>query len=293
VPPSTTSTTTPGPSTTAPIVGRVEGEIWIDLDRNGVHDPGEAPLPGVTVVLEATSSPAPRTSASLQPPSVLRAAGAAAPSAAANQVTAADGTYAFESVAPGSYQVRADLAVTGIQPWWDTDGSSDWQIAITVPVGTARADLAAVGNGLLQGTVTQDGSVAVVANAPVVCTWSGLDGILGTGDDARFEVTADAGGAFRLDGAPFGAYRCVGRDPVSGRTSAPTSGEVGSGTPTVLDVPIAQPQPPTDGELPRTGSSPVGKLVVAAWLLAGGTFCLLAGRLRSCSLPPGGACRSR
>ncbi len=33
-------------------VGSISGEVWVDSNRNGVRDPGEAVLSGVTVVLE-------------------------------------------------------------------------------------------------------------------------------------------------------------------------------------------------------------------------------------------------
>ena len=32
--------------------GSISGEVWVDSNRNGVRDPGEAALSGVTVVLE-------------------------------------------------------------------------------------------------------------------------------------------------------------------------------------------------------------------------------------------------
>ena len=120
--PTSTSTTDPettDPETTdpevpesAPVVpsaptgeGAVHGIVWFDRNGNGRFDPREWLLPGVTVQLTPTSGAA----------SV--GAGVLAGSFGATAVTAADGSYAFEHLAPGTYhyEVRSPdcLPATG------------------------------------------------------------------------------------------------------------------------------------------------------------------------------------
>ncbi|MDY7103876.1 MAG: LPXTG cell wall anchor domain-containing protein [Actinomycetota bacterium] len=268
------TTTTTTPATTSPL-GRVEGVIWVDLDRDGVRDPGEAPLPGVVVELvEVVSPPARLTTAGFTAVGSTKgaakavtysgwASSASAPARGAQVgvrsgtiVTDAQGRYTFESVVPGDYAVTARLSASGITPWWDSDGAGDWRVGVVVPVGTATADLAAVGSGSLAGQVYFSSTNGGVTAARVDCTWAGLDGVLGTADDAVFNITAGLDGSFTLDGAPAGDYRCAGVDPATGRASTAVSGTVGVGGITTVRMPV-----PTPGQLvgrsslPRTGTS--------------------------------------
>ena len=130
--------------------------------------------------------------------------------------TGAGGSYNFTNVVPGDYVVTAHLAGAGIARWWDTDGSGDWLVAVTVPIGTAYADVAAVGSAQITGTVHRVGTGSLVPGAPVSCTWAGLDGMAGTPDDAVFSVAASSDAVFMLDGVPYGTYRCEAFDPESG-----------------------------------------------------------------------------
>ena len=83
--PTLTGTPTRTPTST-PIPGRVYGRVWQDVNANGLIDGGEPGLAGVNVRLYAAASPEPN------PP--LR-----------TEVTAADGSFSFESLAPGWYIV--------------------------------------------------------------------------------------------------------------------------------------------------------------------------------------------
>jgi uncharacterized repeat protein (TIGR01451 family) len=64
----------------------VAGVVWLDDDGGGTLDPGEAPIPGVTVLLFA----------------------AATGDVAGSAVTGEDGAYRFAAVAPGGYVVVVD-----------------------------------------------------------------------------------------------------------------------------------------------------------------------------------------
>jgi hypothetical protein len=99
-----------------------------------------------------------------------------------------------------------------------TDGESDSDAATA-----QRADGEDAGSATspdtaddLQGAI--QGSNGVIADAVIVCTWDGVDGILGTEDDVRFTDTVDAEGAYAIEGLPYGSYACVATDPASGDT---------------------------------------------------------------------------
>jgi hypothetical protein len=159
-----------------------------------------------------------------------------------------------------------------------------------VPVGTARADLAAVGAGGVAGRVYVEASNEGVAAAPVTCRWSGLDGILGTADDGTFGATASADGTFALIGVPYGTYECAAADPRGGTTTPAVRGEVASATAMPLALPVPSPitvaatTSTTPGALapmaflPRTGGGggavPLARVLVAVgactWALAAG-----------------------
>lgn len=64
----------------------ISGHVYVDINNNGVFDSGEAPIAGVTMrLLAADGTPTGVTT-----------------------VTAADGTYSFEGLAPGTYGVAED-----------------------------------------------------------------------------------------------------------------------------------------------------------------------------------------
>ena len=82
-----------------PAAGAIGGTLWDDANEDGVLDPGEKPLAGVGVSLLGDSTPA-------------------------SMVTGADGSYAFEDLAGGTYTVTvdADALAGGSTPTFDVDG---------------------------------------------------------------------------------------------------------------------------------------------------------------------------
>lgn len=237
--------------------------MWIDVDKDGVHDAGEATMGGVPVELVPTAGPPGKVQRSAARVSIEPSAGTTG-----QVVTGPDGTYAFEAVLPGAYTVLARLSGAGISPWWDSDGTGDWTVSVTVPVGTATADLAAVGAGAVNGQVYFASTQQGVAAAQVRCAWSGVDGVLGTADDGVFTVDAGVDGAFTLANAPYGTYSCAGVDPVTGAPSAPVRAYVEQPDPAPIRMPIGAPGPHTVPVqvLPRAGAG-TSTLFKVAWSL--------------------------
>lgn len=125
----------PAPPPTAPL-GTVIGVVFVDGNRNGVADPGEGTLPGVTVQL-------------------LDAAG----TVVATATSGPDGAFRFDGIAPGSHTVRQ------LQP--DRYGSTTANdVPVTVVAGTEAQ--APFGEVLLTLPRTGRGSRPVALAATVL-----------------------------------------------------------------------------------------------------------------------------
>jgi CshA-type fibril repeat protein len=205
----------------------LNGIVWLDLNHNGLQDPGEPVLAGILV-----------TAGSTQP---ARFGAASANSYSVR--TDADGRYSFD-VVPGTYEVKAFLnssyLFTSSSKDTDTkqvETTSTW-VATLAAVGdrTVNTNFAAAGNGAIDGAVVFT-SGATVPKATVSCVWSGFDGVLGTADDVLITATADANGKFSLSGIPGGQFQCDGNDPKSGKPATRTVVNVkGTSNPNVAPV---------------------------------------------------------
>src|SRR6266436_2726212 len=93
-----------------PSSGEIHGTIWYDANGNGVRDPGEPARPGVTVYLDL------KQDGRLDPgdPSTL---------------SAADGSYAFTGLDPGTYVVAEMLP----NSWQQTSPGSPPARTVTIP----------------------------------------------------------------------------------------------------------------------------------------------------------------
>ncbi len=113
--------------------------VWLDTNKNGVQDTGEPGVPGVTVALYTVTS-----------------GGAISTTPAAVQLTKPNGTYLFDNLADGNYQVVFSNIPSGHIPTAahqggdaskDSDGPT---IAVTLSNDNLTLDL-----GLVKTTVTQ------------------------------------------------------------------------------------------------------------------------------------------
>jgi uncharacterized repeat protein (TIGR01451 family) len=276
-------------------LGNITGTIWTDDDADGVIDPGETGIGGVTVELIDPG-----------PDGIL---GSADDVVIGTTVTNPDGTYDFIDVPAGDYVVVVDPATVpfGLQPTFDPDGVVDGLTPVTVVAGETTEDvdfgyvggfnlvLAKVANGDPQPggnldyvvTVTNEGPAAafgpitvtdqvpaaltitgVAATAGWTCTTTGqtvecvLDGDLAAGDSAA--ITIDT----TVSGEPG--------DEITNTAVAAVSGPVGE-----LDVTDnVDSATVTIGQLPRTGAEIARIAFIGLLLLAAGVLLLAAARRR-------------
>ncbi|MGI9614013.1 MAG: SdrD B-like domain-containing protein, partial [Acidimicrobiales bacterium] len=204
-------------SVTIEVVPTTLGDfVWLDLNADGVQDPGEQGIPGVVLDLTWLD---PATGAS-QSTSVT---------------TAADGSYGVPTSA--NIPSFTDITVTvdpasanllGLTPSFDRDGTFDGSAtdqvtpADTVLPDGSFADLAfdfgytPDGAQSLGDTIwwdqdnsadsTNGGGEIPLENIGVTATWAGWDDTFGTADDVDFTRTTGALGDYLFNDIPPGLY---------------------------------------------------------------------------------------
>jgi hypothetical protein len=234
VAPATTAppATTVAPGTTAPastvpvqnssVGGAITGTVWFDLDEDDQKDATEPWIPGITVSLTGSNVP--------------------------SVVTDTAGSFRFLGLVPGTYVVKASLPSNqSILPSWDSQGSADWQVTVSVVnAQTAVAQFAGVGSTNVQGSVE-----TAQAQSVVRAQWAGVDNSSGTTDDVVFESKVKNDETFSYKNIPTGNYR-VRAFSVSGREIAAASVRVSSAGATFKSSAITFVAKPV--ELPQTGS---------------------------------------
>jgi hypothetical protein len=186
----------------------------------------------------------------------------------ATTTTAADGSYSFTTVPPGSYQV-----VFGALPAGDTfvtPASGTTAVftvssaATTVTDATVAIPAAApVSTGTVSGTVTDSGGNPV-AGVPVTLENPNGTPALGTNGQPIASTTTGADGTYTFPDVPVGTYVVsFGTPPGGGTYATPASGAtpnftVTSGADTVENAQLAVPSSATAGSGNTSGSSDTG-----------------------------------
>lgn len=180
--------------------GSIGDTIWLDLNGDGVQDPGEPGIPGATVILTAAG-----------PDGIL---GTADDVIYPTATTGPDGTYLFENLPAGDFSVVVSNLPPGVQPTADPDGGNDDASMVTLDPGEADLDqdFGYVGSASIGDTVwldvntdgVQDPNEPGIAGVTVTVTSGGADGVLGTADDIVVTVPTDVNGQYLVEGLPSG-----------------------------------------------------------------------------------------
>jgi uncharacterized repeat protein (TIGR01451 family)/fimbrial isopeptide formation D2 family protein/LPXTG-motif cell wall-anchored protein len=193
----------------------VGDRIWLDQNGDGVQDPAEHGIPGVTVTV-----------------TYLGADGVAGggDDIVFTTTTGADGLYLVDHLPAGAYTVAVDPATlpSGLVDTFDLDGAGTPNTtAVTLAGGEAKRDVdfGYVGPGRLGDQVwldtaaNGDGTFDPATDRPlggvaITVTYLGLDGVPGGGDDIVFTTVTDANGMYGVAGLPLGAYTVAAVPPV-------------------------------------------------------------------------------
>lgn len=233
--------------------GKVGGTIWIDINNNGKREANEPVLPGITVTLTVGTSP---------PITVT---------------TSGDGSYSIKGLEAGTYTVVATLASsTGLTKSWDSNGTADWKVPVTVASqSSVFADFAAVGKASVAGTVISSTSEVKPSGAKIECTWVGVDGKMGTDDDVVYSTTATASGTYTIPSMPYGEFSCVASDSASGKKSSGADATIKAGTTGKVSIAALK-----FGKLPATGGTFNRSLNLSIFLFMAGIGLMLTSRRR-------------
>jgi len=169
----------------------ISGTVFVDDDRDGVQDGGEATrLGGVRIELFNMTDPG-------------------APVSLGTTATGVDGTYSFDNLPAGDYRV------VQTQPSQYGNTSSN-TLDLTLPLtgsagnnfGEALYDLGDTIYFDANNNGTQDGGEQGIGNVTVTLQYAGADGIFGNGDDpAAQTTTTDSAGAYSFTELFVGNYR--------------------------------------------------------------------------------------
>ena len=184
--------------------GSIGDFLWYDINGDGVQDAGEPGLGGVLVTLAFYG---------------LDGLPGGGDDVVFTTTTAPDGSYVFDDLPAGTFSVEVDTSTLpdGMTPTADRDGVLDNVTEVTLAPAEVvdDADFGYLGTGSIGDLVWWDLDRDGVADSgepgwagvDVTVTWFGVDGVLGTGDDAVVVATTDAAGAYLVTGLPAGDYR--------------------------------------------------------------------------------------
>ena len=237
--------------------------VYHDLNGDGVQDPGEPGISGVTVTVVWYG------------PDGVSGGG---DDMTFTTTTDLAGLWSIANLAPGTFSVTTSTpAAAGFTTLTDSldngTPSATATVVISTTSGIDRADLdfGYRGSGSLGDTLWLDrngnGSIDVgepgLVGIGVTLTWYGQDGALGGGDDQIYTTTTGANGAYSFTNLPAGNFSVAitTGDLPSGLT--PTIDLDGIATPSTTAVALTAGQTRLDADFGYRGAGSIGDLV---WL---------------------------
>lgn len=250
------------------LAASLSGAVWLDANNNGVRDPGEDGIAGVSVSL---------------PAGTLDALG----NVVAAAVTDANGDYRFDDLVAGTYTVTQQAqqpVVAGVATVngttlagniGGTPSGTATPIA-TVPSAVSNIVLPAGGASVRNDfgetlAVSLSGRVFFDANndgAQSGAAETGIDGVTitlsgtdDTGASVSLSTTTDANGDFRFDGLRPGTYTLTEPTQPAGTSNGQTLAGTVGGTPSGTATPIATvPSAITGIDLSTPGTASIDNL---------------------------------
>jgi large repetitive protein len=216
--------------------GLISGRVWTDANNNGVIDAGEIGIGGVTLTLSGTNDLGAAVSVSV--------------------VTAADGSYSFSGLRPGSYTVTQPTQPAGTLNGLTVAGSAGGTatgvpvtpsaisgVVLTAGQSSSGNNFAELGGAQISGRVwidannngVIDGSEAGIAG--VTLTLSGTDDL---GASVSRNASTAADGSYSFSGLRPGTYAVTEPTQPSGTLNGRTvAGSTGGTATAVTTTPSA------------------------------------------------------
>ncbi len=182
----------------------IGSKVWLDLNADGVIDPGEAGLGGVevTVVWAGFDNNLATTADNLT----------------YTTVTDANGDYSVDRLPDGDYAVSIDLTdlPSGLTQTFEIDGSANNSAAVTLAgTGNSGVNFGLRGTGSIGDLIYLDGEAdglqsgqdRGLTNVDVTLTYLGTDGVA-NGDVTEFQLAGTSGsfGAYTFANLPGGNF---------------------------------------------------------------------------------------
>ena len=236
----------------APALGTIGDTVWSDLDGNGIQDPGELGIPGITVQLTP-------------PPDVDLGNGPGNP---VTDTTDVNGKYLFEDLPPGSYTVTVTTPPTGTANTGDPDGGADSTSTLVLPPNGINLDqdfgyqpLGKIGDTVWyddDGDGVQDAGELGIPGLTVQLTPpAGVD--LGNGPGNPVTDTTDASGKYLFENLPQGDYTVTVTTPPAGLTN---TGDPDGGADSTSNLTLPAGGSNLDQDF---GYQPLGKIGDTVW----------------------------
>lgn len=142
----------------------------------------------------------------------------------------------------------------GLTKSWDSQGSVDWVVVVTVVAGkTARADFAATGKVDIVGKLSN-----TPPGSEVEVEWSGVDKELDTNDDSSYITKLSNDQTFTIENVPTGTYRVRAQSVRASFVVGATGTTYKSDSVTVTA---------RVGSLPETGTSSGSRIIPVSMVL--------------------------
>lgn len=202
-----------GEEVTPPVLpGSLGDLVFFDDNRNGVQDPGESGVSGITVTLIGGGAD--------------RVIGTGGDDTAATTTTDGQGNYLFSGLTPG-VEYKAMFSLPAGMAFTSRDVGTDDQIDSDADPTTGTTQIVTLASGeqnrTLDAGLLRFGSISGryfcdknenalddgepgVANRVVTLTGAGLDGVFGTGDDTVATTITGSDGSYSFTGLEAGNY---------------------------------------------------------------------------------------
>ncbi len=196
-------------------LGTIGDFIWLDQSDDGVQDAGEPGLGGVMVQLTSFG------------PDGVAGGG---DDTVVMTTTAADGSYRFENLPPGAFEVEVTGGIpANVRNTYDPDVAGPGNSVSSVTLTIAEPDDLDQDFGYYAASTlgdrvwfdvdnsggVDDGTEPGIVGVQVTATYFGPDGVLGGADDEVFVTTTSSTGDYLFVNVPDGNYRVAITDGIA------------------------------------------------------------------------------